>query len=101
MGVEHAVSADGHELKISILGRFDFNAKAALSVACQDLDLTGMRIIFDLRETDYIDSAALGMLLQLRERAGGDNASIELSGGQPAMLEVLRMSRCDELFVVN
>jgi len=101
MGVEHKVSADGRELTISVAGRFDFTTKTAVKEAYSGLDLTQVQINIDLAECNYMDSSALGMLLLLREKAGGDQASIALKNCQTAAMELLKMSRCDELFDVN
>jgi len=101
MSVEYQLSPDERELTISISGRFDFNVRPALAAALEDVDLKSTKINIDLGDSDYIDSSALGMLLILREKAGGSDASIILSNCKPATLELLRMSRCDELFETN
>jgi len=101
MSVEYKISPDGRELCISITGRFDFHTKSALQAAYEKVDLKSTRIIFDLSRSDYMDSSALGMLLLLREKAGGDQSSIELSQCQASTLELLKMARCDEMFEVN
>ncbi len=101
MSVEHKVSSDGRELRISVSGRFDFHTKSALQAAYENVDLKSARIVFDLGQCGYIDSSALGMLLLLREKAGGDQSSIELSQCQASTLKLLKMARCDEMFQVN
>jgi anti-anti-sigma regulatory factor len=45
-----------------------------------------------------MNSAALGMLLVLRERAGGDHAKITLKGFNDSLAEILQISRFDKLF---
>lgn len=56
--------------------------------------------VIDLRKVDYIDSAALGMLLLLRERVKEDRARITLmtGAGQPA--DVLRLANFGNLFTM-
>lgn len=101
MSVDYQLSPNGRELTIAITGRFDFNVRPALTTALEDVDLANVEITIDLGKSDYIDSSALGMLLILREKAGGSDASITLANCKPATLELLKMSKCDELFEVN
>ena len=54
----------------------------------------------DLSQVDYIDSAALGMLLLLRERVKDDRARVVLITGQGQPAEILRLARFDSLFTL-
>jgi anti-anti-sigma factor len=45
-----------------------------------------------------MDSAALGMLLVLRERAGGNKANITLTGYNKSVGLILEISRFEKLF---
>ncbi len=55
----------------------------------------------DLTEVSYIDSAALGMLVLLREYAGEEDANITIKGATGMVLEALEISNYDQLFRIE
>jgi HptB-dependent secretion and biofilm anti anti-sigma factor len=57
---------------------------------------TGRQWVIELSGVEYVDSAALGMLLVLRERVGLATICLRGARGQP--LEVLRMTKFDRMF---
>ena len=57
--------------------------------------------VIDLKESDYLDSSALGMLLALRDYAGGDEANIRIVDSNPDVKKILVITKLDELFVVE
>ena len=57
--------------------------------------------MLDLRGTTYIDSAALGMLLQLREHAGGKRQAVRLANAQPVIRDILTVANFDRLFTIE
>jgi anti-anti-sigma factor len=81
---------------LEITGRFDFRMIKEFQ---QLLAREPRTWIVDLAAVDYVDSSALGMLLLLRERVGGDNTRVQLRGvcGQPR--DVLLMARFDRMFL--
>jgi HptB-dependent secretion and biofilm anti anti-sigma factor len=81
---------------ISISGRFDFSCHPEFRAAFASLAI-GNDVIVDLSATTYIDSAALGMLLLLRDRVG-DARHVRLTNckGQPD--QVLRIANFHKLF---
>jgi anti-anti-sigma factor len=56
--------------------------------------------VVDLQATDYMDSSALGMLLVLRERAGGDRAQIRIVNCKPEIRRILDIARFGQLFQI-
>jgi anti-anti-sigma factor len=89
---------DGTGLKIKINGRFDFSVHKSFRESYSDLDPTRTKFTIDLSEATYMDSAALGMLLVLRERAGGSKADITLIGYNKSIGQILAISRFEQLF---
>ncbi len=55
----------------------------------------------DLQETTYLDSSALGMLLLLRDHAGGDKANIEIRNCSPDVKKILSISNFEQLFEIS
>jgi anti-anti-sigma factor len=83
---------------IKIAGRFDFRSVRQFQDALRNP--CGSWIV-DLGEVDFVDSAALGLLLLLRERAGavGGRVTVRRLRGQPR--EVLMMAKFDRLFTLE
>ncbi|MBV1870634.1 MAG: STAS domain-containing protein, partial [Gammaproteobacteria bacterium] len=57
--------------------------------------------IVDLKDTTYLDSSALGMLLLLRDHAGGDTASIDIVNCNSDVKKVLTISNFEQLFSIK
>ena len=92
---------DGRGLRIRISERFEFSDHEAFRAAYADGEPQHTRCSIDLSNTEYIDSAALGMLLVLRERAGGMHADITLTGFNHTIGQILRVSRFENLFKLD
>ena len=100
MSITSTVSDDGKMVTIRISGRFDFSSHHDFRAAYSQVDPMKAGYIIDMKDTEYMDSAALGMLLVLRERAGNDAAKITLSGCRPDVQRILDISRFDQLFSI-
>ena len=100
MSVGSNLSADGKVLTISINGRFDFSAHQAFRDSYEKLTPTPSEIIVDMAETTYLDSSALGMLLLLRDHAGGDSANITLKNCNEDIRKILTISNFEQLFKI-
>jgi anti-anti-sigma factor len=86
-------------LKIKIDGRFDYENHQEFSAAYRELpDIAHTKFIIDLSKVTYLDSTALGMLLLLRERAGGDRCDITLLGANPDTKKILDITNFQQLF---
>ena len=59
----------GNTLSIQVAGRFDFSTNAAFRSAYQGQERKGIKYRVDFCKTDYMDSSALGMLLNLKQYA--------------------------------
>ena len=100
MAISTQLSADGQELTIAIQGRFDFGAHQAFRDAYERVDGTPTRYQVDLQGTTYLDSSALGMLLLLRDHAGGDHAQIRLLNCNGDVRKILAISNFEQLFQI-
>lgn len=80
-----------------IKGRFDYACQQAFRDGFSRHP-KGTDFIVDLKDVSYIDSSALGMLLLLRDHAGGDGATIELKGASDFVGSALKMARFERLF---
>ena len=101
MPIKATLSPDGQELTIKVSGLFDFGAHQDFREAYERGGLTPQRFVVDLNDTDYIDSSALGMLLLLRDHAGGDAADIRIIHCNQNVRKVLSISNFEQLFSIE
>jgi anti-anti-sigma factor len=92
---------DGRTLTIGIEGRFDFSTHQAFRNAYEHENREVREFIVDLSRTTYLDSSALGMLLLLRDFAGGDSARIELRHCNKDVRRILTISNFEQLFSIQ
>lgn len=100
MGVIATITNEGRTVRISPEGRFDFNCHREFrdSYAGKGADL---EYVVDLRRTQFMDSSALGMLLLLREHAGGESARIAIENAGAEIRSILDVANFDKLFVIR
>lgn len=83
-------------------GRFDFNAHKIFRETYQKLlDNKVKVIVLDLNQVDYLDSSALGMLLQFKEKADVQNTVIKLHNCSQLAKDVLAIANFDKLFEIS
>jgi anti-anti-sigma factor len=100
MSVTYDRSPDGQQLTIHIKGRFDFSAHQAFRGAYEGVQ-RGQNVVVDLQGANYLDSSALGMLLLLRDQAGGERANVRLINSNPDVLKILTISNFSKLFDIG
>ncbi|WP_225772775.1 STAS domain-containing protein [Pseudomonas sp. Marseille-Q5115] len=94
-------SDDGKELTIRIDGRFDFGCHQAFRDSYERVNTKPSSFIIDLKDTNYLDSSALGMLLLLRDHGGGDSAKVRLINASADTRKILAISNFDKLFDIQ
>jgi anti-anti-sigma factor len=101
MSVAATPSADGSTLTIKISGRFDFSAHQDFRQIYEGASADVNAYVIDMSEATYLDSSALGMLLLLRDHAGGDNANICITQCNPDVKKILTISNFGQLFTLE
>lgn len=91
----------GSTLKIRIDGRFDFSSHQAFRDAYEGTDKPVENYVVDMCETTYLDSSALGMLLLLRDHAGGDSARVSIANCNNDVRRILTISNFEQLFTIH
>lgn len=94
-------SQNGKVVTISVSQRFDFNVHNNFREAYEQSLGPKTEYVIDLGATDYMDSSALGMLLLLREYAGGDKAKIKIINTKTEIKQILNISNFTQLFNVK
>ncbi len=95
-------NVNGSVVKITISGRFDFASHKEFREAYRNTPSgSDNEFIMDMSGTEYVDSSALGMMLLLREHAGGDQARILIKGCRKDVKDILIVSNFDKLFTIS
>ncbi len=101
MSITSNLSSDGSLLTITVQGRFDFSSLQNFKNSYEKTLPKPTKYIIDLKDSEYLDSSALGMLLALRDYAGGDNADISVINCNPDVRKILVITKLDELFTIS
>ena len=101
MSITSSVSDSGKQITIAVSGKFDFQLYDEFRSSYADTDGNGVQYTVDLSGTDYLDSSALGMLLLLREHAGGEGAKIDIANATPDVKKILDVANFGKLFDIN
>ncbi len=101
MPIQTRRADDGQTLIIQIEGRFDFSTHQAFRDAYEHGDPEINRYVVDLSDTTYLDSSALGMLLLLRDFAGGDSSRISIENCNSDVRRILSISNFEQLFAIK
>ncbi len=100
MTVNVIESEDKSEVTIQVTGRFDFSSHQEFMGAYKGYQKGEKRYAVDLGDTEYMDSSAMGMLLQLREHSRNGN-SVSLTNANEGVREILRIANFDKLFEIS
>lgn len=88
---------------LTLTGRFDFTLhKDFRDTYEQALTNTAVKEVeINLRDVDYLDSSALGMLLLLKDRAAQAGASVALSNCRETVRQILEIANFHKLFTIS
>jgi HptB-dependent secretion and biofilm anti anti-sigma factor len=100
MAMAYPVDIADDKASIHINGRFDFSMFREFQQSYENLltNAAVRTITLDLSGTEYIDSAALGMMLLLRQKCGDADKHIELLNPQDRVKEVLQIANFHQFF---
>jgi anti-anti-sigma factor len=100
MTIHSRESPDGHRVTIEVKGRFDFETHQTFGRVYRQYARGEKIYVVDLGGADYMDSSALGMLLQLRDHSDKARGGVVLANGNQGIREVLRIANFDKLFQI-
>ncbi len=102
MSINSSVSQDGDILTISVDGRFDASSLDEFRNCYESADTGKIKgYDVDLKNAEYLDSSALGMLLVLRDFAGGESAQITISNCSQEVKKIFAISSFEKLFTIQ
>lgn len=101
MSLERELSADGKTLTIYMDEKFDFGKVQDFRMAygSDNEDVTAINI--DLSKTEYMDSSALGMLLNMQKSMSSKVSSFSIRNCRPQVAKILKISRFDKKFDIT
>ena len=101
--MQASILNESGKVTIRLAGRFDFNThrefRAAYEPLVADSDVRAVAV--DFAGVDYLDSSALGMLLMLRDKLGGANKEVALTGVRGNVKQVLDIANFGKLFQIS
>ncbi|MES9941930.1 MAG: STAS domain-containing protein [Candidatus Thiodiazotropha sp. 6PLUC2] len=101
MSIISELSDDEKTVTLKIAGRFDFSTHQDFMQAYKSYPKREKLFIVDLAQTDYLDSSAMGMLLQLREHSAAEENNVVLINGNEAVREILQIANFGKLFTIQ
>lgn len=101
MAVTSRLNNDGTELTISIEGRFDFSQHQVFRSTIEGNSDRVRTFVVDLGRSEYMDSAALGMLLLLLDKAGGNRERVKIVNANKDVRKILEIANFDKLFTLQ
>ena len=101
--MQSSVQKEAGTAVIKLTGRFDFNTHREFRGAYEPLigDASVRSVLVDFSGVDYLDSSALGMLLMLRDKLGGANKEVALTGVRGNVKQVLDIANFGKLFPIS
>jgi anti-anti-sigma factor len=101
MTITSTVANSGNPITIKVSGRFDFSSHQAFNAAYKAHSKGEKDFVVDLSAAEYMDSSAMGMLLQLREHSSKKTDCVVLANGNDAIKEILRIANFEKLFTIK
>jgi len=102
MSIHSNLSSGGETLTIEIAGRFDATCLDEFRRCYEDVGNSEVKkYVVDLDGTVHLDSSALGMLLVLRDYAGGDQSDISITNCSEDVKKIFSISAFSQLFDIQ
>ena len=101
VAISAEVDGEGHVTVINVSGRFDFSLHEEFCAAYEGSRPGTPVYRVDMREATSLDSSALGMLLLLRDYAGGDQARVEIVNCSAEVRNLLSVCSFESLFTIH
>jgi HptB-dependent secretion and biofilm anti anti-sigma factor len=98
MRILKSKSNDGKELTITLPEKFDFQLHAEFREAYENKEIK--KFVLDMNKTQYMDSSALGMLLQLKEHIDHQNGDISIKNANNNIKQIMQIAHFDKLFTM-
>lgn len=100
MSVSYVTDDAKKEITISVTGHFDFRLVTEFRQAYSAIE-DPTTVIVDLKDTDYIDSSGLGILIYLRKHFQCNKENIHLINCNNEVNKTFTVARFNKMFVIK
>jgi anti-anti-sigma factor len=100
MSLDRKFSEDGKQLTIFVDEKFDFGKVKDFREAYTSDTENVKDIAIDLEKTEYMDSSALGMLLNMQKTMQETVKNFSIVNSRPQVLKILGIARFDKKFTI-
>ena len=101
MEIRSSYQNQGQTLIIDVGTKFDFSKVEDFRNAYDKIDDDVSHIAVDLSQTEYMDSSALGMLLNMQKSLANKELSYSIANARPQVAKILKISRFDKKFDIK
>lgn len=101
MNIVTNYSAQGTILTIDVGDKFDFSRVEEFHNAYEEVNDSVKHIAIDLSKTEYMDSSALGMLLNMQKKLSDRGLTYSIDNAKPQVAKILKISRFDKKFDIR
>ncbi|APD93542.1 anti-anti-sigma factor [Alteromonas mediterranea] len=101
MEIRSSYQNQGQTLIIDVGTKFDFSKVEDFRNAYDKVDDDVSHIAVDLSQTEYMDSSALGMLLNMQKSLANKELSYSIENARPQVAKILKISRFDKKFDIK
>ena len=100
--MDYSVTRDDHHISVALKGRFTFEDHRKFKTIMDMVEESGTQAIsFDLQELAYVDSAAIGMLLLLKDMTDSRSIGVTLANANNQVKTILEISSLDQVFTIQ
>lgn len=102
MTVEISSNEPSGEITLTMGKNFDFNCVNDFRAAYESIKIDeGVPVIIDMRSTHYMDSSALGMLINMHKFLSPKNIAIKIVNSNEQIKKIFTISRFDRKFQID
>lgn len=100
--MEYSFNHQGDAYQLTLSGNFTFSDNAKFRGILATLrDAQASSLTLDMAQLEFIDSAALGMLLLLHDEASRSGFSVHMENVTGQIKKMLQLSNFDEIFSIR
>lgn len=97
-----AVSKNGSDVTITMEKNFDFNCVEDFRAAYEGVEAApGIKFLIDMSATHYMDSSALGMLINMHKYWSQTSPFIRIVNTNDQIKKIFTISRFDKKFQID
>jgi HptB-dependent secretion and biofilm anti anti-sigma factor len=100
MSLDREYSDDGKTLTIFVEEKFDFTKVQEFRTAYSTEPTNFSCVVINLQKTEYMDSSALGMLLNMHKTLSDKVSEFKIEQCRPQVLKILQIARFDKKFLI-